>query len=523
MNKDACTLQLQKYIAQLTYYILKNEHGKAFFIKLDSLFKTKTGDAFITGVFDCPHLVSSLLAINIQNGDIMDNIIVIIKRYCSNIRNNLTLLDFFAKTFEKFAIQKNNILTETKGKIIVTHYINQFDNCIRHRNSISKSCPAPLENLSWHAPSPPPCDPKPIYEQGKMCVKDYGLFYEANPNVTPYNIDDCADIGSGELIEPYIPYEKTYIEEKYRLAWLEEVRKAKEKDVEMGLRDPQPGNIPNAEKIKIKTLDTGVNMFYLQDKPMDTIDIFAAGISGHTAEIGLLFNLFLESNPIEEGIMQKYVSVLCLTWMIDYLHHSLREILLGSCVYFRPSKIEDFTMNTQKGVKTVSVTKMINNINILYTPKADLDKIRQEIPYFLLFDNSNPLREGLSLNKIKAFLGQTIDELFTKDDGARIDIRRETDIIYNQSRDHMEDMVNYLLSDGIEAPSPMVSLKLNTIQKKLDNFKAYVTTTTDKNPIKNSLDKYIVFPNDATCNAAFKKTFGPYLDLVGSENVNIMQ
>jgi len=75
---------------------------------------------------------------------------------------------------------------------------------------------------------------------------------------------------------------------------------------------------------KLINFNVGRNIF-TAPHIYNTVDVFSAGLSGHTIDISLLFSTFVFNNIKQEDIFVIVLS--CLIWMLPYYHHSLREII----------------------------------------------------------------------------------------------------------------------------------------------------------------------------------------------------
>lgn len=85
----------------------------------------------------------------------------------------------------------------------------------------------------------------------------------------------------------------------------------------------------NLEKEKysseeLKKFNVGSNIFTAPKQNL-TVDVFAAGLSGHTIDILLLFTTFVLNKVKKENVFVLVCA--CLIWMLNYYHHSLREIV----------------------------------------------------------------------------------------------------------------------------------------------------------------------------------------------------
>jgi len=91
----------------------------------------------------------------------------------------------------------------------------------------------------------------------------------------------------------------------------------------------------------------------------NTVDVFSAGLSGHTIDISLLFSIFIFHHIKQEDI---YVLILsCLIWMLPYYHHSLREILSIGFIFL--DKDEE-NSNDYKKVINLFKIKENNDFNV---------------------------------------------------------------------------------------------------------------------------------------------------------------
>jgi len=82
--------------------------------------------------------------------------------------------------------------------------------------------------------------------------------------------------------------------------------------------------------ILINKFNVGRNIF-TAPHIANTVDVFAAGLSGHTIDISLLFSTFIFKKAKEEEIFLMILS--CLIWMLPYYHHSLREIVTVGFIF----------------------------------------------------------------------------------------------------------------------------------------------------------------------------------------------
>lgn len=81
---------------------------------------------------------------------------------------------------------------------------------------------------------------------------------------------------------------------------------------------------------KDETLPTIVSsgaVIFAEEKLKDSVGVFAAGSSGHTFDTLFLF-ILLFLDDVNDHKKLYLVGIACLIWMINYYHHSFREIML---------------------------------------------------------------------------------------------------------------------------------------------------------------------------------------------------
>jgi len=88
--------------------------------------------------------------------------------------------------------------------------------------------------------------------------------------------------------------------------------------------------------LELKQFNNGATIFTnaLRSKNVSvrplTFGTFSAGISGHTNELSMFVRLFMTDNATKPQDMTPLIALSGLIWMIEYNHHSFREIFLGS-------------------------------------------------------------------------------------------------------------------------------------------------------------------------------------------------
>ena len=94
----------------------------------------------------------------------------------------------------------------------------------------------------------------------------------------------------------------------------------------------------DSNKLKLQQFNNGASIFTnalrsknKSVKPL-TFGMFSAGISGHTNELSMFIRLFMKNktNDVDHPDMTPLIALSGLIWMLEFNHHSLREIFLGS-------------------------------------------------------------------------------------------------------------------------------------------------------------------------------------------------
>ena len=194
---------------------------------------------------------------------------------------------------------------------------------------------------------------------------------------------------------------------------------------------------------------SGTNILYDDKKPLNTIDLFGGGISGHTAEIGVMLRLFTNVPNESIEILQQLTAFVALIWMYDYMHHSLREILLGSTIFY----------NRTEAIKTY----IDENVTYLYSPigKQTYDAI---------------------ITKVKGIIDTVLNIRPADIDGIPVE--------------PLKPMIKFLLSSpsSTEAVAPYILQKLKGCKNAVDTFK------TDIQRNHPHIYERISWPTDEMCN-----------------------
>jgi hypothetical protein len=109
---------------------------------------------------------------------------------------------------------------------------------------------------------------------------------------------------------------------------------------------------------KLINFNVGRNIF-TAPHIYNTVDVFSAGLSGHTIDISLLFSTFVFNNIKQEDIFVIVLS--CLIWMLPYYHHSLREIISIGFIFLNSN--DDTYDNDYIKVLNLFMIKKNNDFN----------------------------------------------------------------------------------------------------------------------------------------------------------------
>jgi len=446
--------KLQEFISLFFTNLIDTDKFETFLEKLGKKFEEKTTGAFLSGIFNYSAFINYVgKAKRPYINDRGDWVKKAVKQHCRKIRTCLTLIDFIVKALEGLEL--------SNGQKVMKYYVEYFDNCIRFRRTLTTDIEHYITNkdaaqnfalkaapIQARRDAALRAEAKKEYnaaktiaeeaaaasklrrldkslvneiqyflEQRTFCVKDYKLFQGIIPQPEDRH---CLNLPTADLIEKYPLSELLDIRNKYKKLYL--------------------------------PFQSGTNMFFLPERKMNTIDIFAAGISGHTAEIGLMMQLFAGKTKPPEN-MQKFVAIVCLIWMLDYFHHSFREILLASTIHFEPA------------------AGLINEIEWLYSVGDPKESI-----------------EGI-LTRFDAI----ISSLFFDIDSIQFD------------NDHMKNMVNFMF----------LGRDIETIKDTLKNTERNLLTFKENLP--ESLKTSIVWPSDCNskkvveAREAYMNVFEPAL------------
>jgi len=205
-------------------------------------------------------------------------------------------------------------------------------------------------------------------ERDEMCLNNFKA-----PNGNIEGNKDCLPMV--ELIEPYTNLEK----EKY-----------------------------NDEELK--KFNVGSNIFTAPKQNL-TVDVFAAGLSGHTIDILLLFTTFVLNKVKKENVFVLICA--CLIWMLNYYHHSLREIVGIAFIFIDDNYSLNYVLelfkkvnNDQKRDAIDGLFEMLEKETLIFKEqdyKADYPMVGNLTLFeaLLIGDSDNAIKDRLDKIEIK--------------------------------------------------------------------------------------------------------------------------
>lgn len=238
-----------------------------------------------------------------------------VTKFCPNVR---TCCHFFYVLMEFFTDEKDGCNTTLNGSKIMGYYHRLFNQC--DRDASRELIPTALE---------------PSFQRYRTCIKDRDVF--CVPEKSCYTGHDCTKLPE---IHDYVGRHTDNYIEQYS-------------PDELGLMHKTFVAFPSDFSGKIPPFVAGINRFYSKNAAINTVDFFAAGISGHTFILGKMMHLYTDITPANIHIVQKLTAISGILLMIDYMHHSLREILLASTTIFQ---------------RTPEIIGVIKQIEYLYSP-----------------------------------------------------------------------------------------------------------------------------------------------------------
>jgi hypothetical protein len=140
----------------------------------------------------------------------------------------------------------------------------------------------------------------------------------------------------------------------------------------------------------------------------DTIGVFAAGTSGHTFDTLFLFLTFFIGTNDQKRL--NLVCMACLIWMINFYHHSFREICLPLAIF--SDDIE-----------------LISNINYLFTFRSN--NLKKNLECFEFVTNILTTKTGNPEN---------INTSITNDFG----LKNMNAIIKNENTENLDNTINFI-------------------------------------------------------------------------------
>lgn len=173
---------------------------------------------------------------------------------------------------------------------------------------------------------------------------------------------------------------------------------------------------------KIPTIVSSGSVIFAEENPKDTVGVFAAGTSGHTFDTLLLFILFFLDNDeaLENGThpLLNYIGMGCLIWMINYYHHSFREIALPVTLF-----------GTQE---------LRTNVEFLFAKLSNPEEGLAALDYIYSILDTTPLDVDLNINYTQG--AKNFTDLISGQTNPQLD--RRMNLIYNSISNYRTRNIN---------------------------------------------------------------------------------
>jgi len=207
----------------------------------------------------------------------------------------------------------------------------------------------------------------------EMCLKE---FYAPNETGKVEGNKDCLPMV--DLLEPYTLLEKAKYSE--------------------------------ADIIKF---NVGSNIFTAPSQNL-TVDVFAAGLSGHTIDILLLMTTFVFNKVKKENVFLMVYT--CLIWMLNYFHHSLREIVAIAFIFIDDAHNRDILLELFKKVSVSGneYKEKIDNVFEMLEKEIYILNKKKYIPDYPMVGNKT-LFEALLLGNADKSIKSRLNLIETKE------------------------------------------------------------------------------------------------------------
>jgi len=157
------------------------------------------------------------------------------------------------------------------------------------------------------------------------------------------------------------------------------------------------------------SLMTGLNIFTNPNKNDNSFGTFSSGISGHTTDISIMTHLTTSSSYTPSSI---FVIVGAFIWMIQYYHHSIREIMLAGIINCTNKKDKEEMINL--------VSPLYYTINDEYKIEEIYEKIQDYLDKKLTKVTESQLKKKINKDKISILVEDYFNNKYNNTDNGEI-------------------------------------------------------------------------------------------------------
>ena len=347
-HKKKLNLFFKEIIVKILYSVSKYDEYRLLFIKDLRDILDKKTKKYYVTGLFNLQLVDDLEDCYSVNINSYSQIEKVVNNHLKLIRSKLNFLDFLSKIF-------------SSGNSMFDNYIDTFDNCLRKRDNNFNN----KSDVNWYDEL---CNWVDLENKEELTKK-----LKKSPQKYDSKISDlikkCKPIY--DSIEP-IEEDTDSLEHTHELI-------------------------------------TGLNIFTNPNKNDKTFGTFSAGISGHTTDISIMAHLTTSSTYIPTSI---FVIVGAFIWMIQYYHHSIREILLAGMVNCTNKQTKDDLLHL--------VSPLYLPINDDYKIEDIYKKIKDYLNKKLTKVTEIQIKKKINYDKISIFIEDYFENKYNNIDNEEI-------------------------------------------------------------------------------------------------------
>jgi len=347
-HKKKINLFFKEIIVKILYSVSKYDEYRLLFIKDLREILDKKTKKYYVTGLFNLQIVDDLEDCYSVDIDNYSQIEKVVDNHLKLIRSKLNFLDFLSKIF-------------ANGNPMFDKYIDTFDNCLRKRDNNFNN----KSDVKWYDEL---CNWVDLEKKEELTKKLKKFPQKYDPKISDL-IKKCEPIY--DSIEP-----------------IEEDTDSYEHTNE---------------------LITGLNIFTNPNKNDKTFGTFSAGISGHTTDISIMAHLTTSSMYTPTSIL---VIVGAFIWMIQYYHHSIREIMLAGIVNCTNKQTKDDLLSL--------VAPLYLPINDDYKVKDIYKKIKDYLHKKLTKITELQIKKKINYDKISIFIEDYFENKYNNTDNEEI-------------------------------------------------------------------------------------------------------